>query len=180
MSRLTIKDKEVQRWGNLLPKTNFAGDENIVGIQLADNLYTAHKYYVGKAVDKLFELEDVLEEFRIESAKELKARLQSESQLAKDGYELALENEELTKQLSKAIVPKFEIGQECWYVFNRYQREPIRCVIDRIYYDSDKNCKLRYDTSDSYYGGCKEEHLFATKAEAQAKLDEIRRNGNDS
>lgn len=55
MSRLTIKDKEVERWGNLLPKTNFAGDENIVGIQLA-----------------------------------------------KAGYELALENEELTKQLKQS------------------------------------------------------------------------------
>lgn len=58
--------------------------------------------YTGKAVDKLFDLEEVLEEFGVESAEELKARLQSESQLAKAGYELALENEELTKQLKQS------------------------------------------------------------------------------
>lgn len=124
---------------------------------------------------KLSALEDVLEEFGIESAEGLRVYIKNSKYYNSD---LLKENEELKSQLSKAIVSKFEIGQECWYVFNRYQREPIRCVIDRIYYDSDKNCKLRYDTSDSCYGGyggCKEEHLFPTQAEAQAKLDEIRR-----
>ena len=80
---------------------------------------------------------------------------------------------ELEEQLKNAIVPKFKIGQEVWYAYNKYQKFPFKCVIDKIVYDSSKNYKFRYDTSDEYYICVKEEDLFATKEEAQAKLQEL-------
>ena len=85
--------------------------------------------------------------------------------------ELEKELEELKE---KAIVPRFKLGQEVWYVYNKYQKFPFRCVIDKIVYDSSKNHKFRYDTSGELYIGIKEEDLFATKEEAQEKLKELR------
>ena len=83
---------------------------------------------------------------------------------------------ELAELKEKAIVPKFKIGQEVWHVYNKYQKYPFRCVIDKIVYDSSKNHKFRYDTSGELYVGIKEEDLFATEQEAQAKLKEIQGN----
>ena len=84
--------------------------------------------------------------------------------------------QELAELKEKAIVPKFKIGQEVWHVYNKYQKYPFRCVIDKIVYDSSKNHKFRYDTSGELYVGIKEEDLFATEQEAQAKLKEIQGN----
>lgn len=80
---------------------------------------------------------------------------------------------ELEEKLKNAIVPKFKIGQEVWYAYNKYQKFPFKCVIDKIVYDSSKNYKFRYDTSDEYYICVKEEDLFATEEEAEQKLAEI-------
>lgn len=120
-------------------------------------------------MNKLGRLEDVLEEFGIESAKELKARLQSESQLAKAGYELALENEELTKQLSKAIVPKLKT-QEHIYSFDFNE---IREYIVFAYMDNDRTLCENRDTG--CLEVCNNQFLAKTLEEAQAKLNEIRR-----
>ena len=72
------------------------------------------------------------------------------------------------------IETKFDIGQEVWYVWNKDQRKPFKCVIDRIIYDSSKNCKIRYDTSSEFYIGVREEDLFLTLEEAEQKLKEMR------
>mgnify|MGYP001625055792 CR=1 FL=1 len=76
----------------------------------------------------------------------------------------------------KAILPKFKLGQKVWYVYNKYQKFPFRCVIDKIVYDSSKNYKFRYDTSDELYIGVKEEDLFTTEQEAREKLKEMQGN----
>lgn len=81
--------------------------------------------------------------------------------------------QELAELKEKAIVPRFKLGQEVWYVYNKYQKFPFRCVIDKIVYDSSKNHKFRYDTSGELYIGIKEEDLFATEQEAQEKLKEL-------
>lgn len=131
-----------------------------------------------EANNKLAELEDVLEEFEIKSVQELKARLQSESQLSNDVYRLTLENEELTKQLSKAIVPKFEITHEV-YVIDTLSKNIYKTQISsiRIFdgYEFAYYCKYDSETQERIYLEIDEENVFATKAEAQAKLDEMRR-----
>lgn len=83
---------------------------------------------------------------------------------------------ELAELKENAIVPRFKLGQKVWYVYNKYQKFPFRCVIDKIVYDSSKNHKFRYDTSGELYIGIKEEDLFATEQEAQEKLKEMQGN----
>jgi hypothetical protein len=78
---------------------------------------------------------------------------------------------ELEEQLKNAIVPKFKMGQEVWYVWNKSQLIPFKCKIEKIVYDSSKNYKLKYDSE--HYICMQEQHLFATKEEAQAKLEEL-------
>lgn len=88
-------------------------------------------------------------------------------------FDCKVVEQELAELKEKAIVPKFKLGQKVWYVYNKYQKFPFRCVIDKIVYDSSKNHKFRYDTSGELYIGIKEEDLFATEQEAQEKLKEL-------
>ena len=81
--------------------------------------------------------------------------------------------QELEHLLSNCIEPKFKIGQEVWYVWNKSQRIPFRCIIDKIVYDSSKDYKLKYDSK--HYVCMKEEHLFATEEKAKAKLEELQK-----
>ena len=79
---------------------------------------------------------------------------------------------ELEEQLKNAIVPKFKVGQEVWYVWNKSQVIPFKCKIENIVYDSSKNYKLKYYSE--HYICMQEQHLFPTKEEAQAKLEELK------
>lgn len=81
--------------------------------------------------------------------------------------------EDECRKSDNAICPKFKIGQEVWYVYNKHQRMPFRCVIDKIVYDSSKNYKFRYDTSDEFYICVKEDDLFDNKQEAEKRLLEL-------
>ena len=94
---------------------------------------------------------------------------------------------ELNKQLAelkeKAIVPKFKVGQECYYVYTKSQLRPFNVKIGRITFDTDRKNKIIYDSDfeddDSYfekYYGMKECNLFATEQEAIEKLKEIQGN----
>ena len=83
----------------------------------------------------------------------------------------------LEHRLSNCIEPKFKIGQEVWYVWNKSQRTPFRCIIDNIVYDSSKNYKLKYDSE--HYICIKEEHLYATEEEAKVKLREMQDGNNN-
>ena len=95
------------------------------------------------------------------------------NEFSREIYRLKQREKILEQQLANSIRPKFKIGQEVYYVYNKYQKFPFKCVIDKMVYDSSKNYKFRYDTSDGYYICVKEEELFATYEEAQAKLEEL-------
>lgn len=97
--------------------------------------------------------------------------LDKEFECKKENLKLQQRIAELEEQLKNAIVPKFKIGQEVWYVWNKSQVIPFKCKIEKIVYDSSKNYKLKYDSE--HYICMQEQHLFATKEEAQAKLKEL-------
>lgn len=81
---------------------------------------------------------------------------------------------ELEEQLKNAIVPKFKIGQEVWYIDTRIndfneQRYVIESyIIQEITIFKDG---IRYMDEDGFIY---EEDLFATKEEAQARLLELK------
>ena len=91
--------------------------------------------------------------------------------------------QELAELKEKAIVPKFKVGQECYYVYTKSQLRPFNVKIGRTTFDTDRKNKIMYDSDfeddDSYfekYYGMKECNLFDTEQEAQAKLKEIQGN----
>ena len=81
---------------------------------------------------------------------------------------------ELEEQLKNAIVPKFKIGQEVWWIDTRInsfneQRYIIQSyIIQEITIFKDG---IRYMDDDGFID---EEDLFATKEQAQAKLEELK------
>ena len=85
--------------------------------------------------------------------------------------------QELAELKEKAIVPKFKVRQEVWWIDTRgniYNKQNYK--IDSYLIDS----IVVTDNKFRYYGedGCwlSEEDLFATEEEAQAKLKEIQGN----
>lgn len=150
----------------------------------------------GDAIDRLGELEDVLEKYGIENLEEyisalIEARKFSieESKINfKRHIEETTKREKLEQQLAelkqKAIVPKFEIGQEV-YIINKYYYKKHWCVEkNKIVGIEDK-----IDRKEKYvrwytltYGDIKlgnrykfqEKDIFATKEEAEQKLTEIK------
>ncbi len=134
--------------------------------------------------NKLGQLEDVLEEFGIESVEELRNHLNYKENMAIWEGKLALkkENAELKSKLSKAIVlPDFEKGQEIFVIHNNeivkanFQDFSKWIDADIVYnphttIDDDGFVDVDYDLDMVDY-----KMVFATKEEAQAKLDEIRR-----
>jgi len=85
---------------------------------------------------------------------------------------------ELEEQLKNAIVPKFKIGQEI-YTFNKYQDCVYTLYLISIHieqYETTEFNNLVYRArrlKDGFIGGYLEEEIFATKEEAQAKLQEL-------
>lgn len=71
---------------------------------------------------------------------------------------------ELEEQLKNAIVPKFKIGQEVWYISDT--NKVFSFKINNI-----GGLNFRYYDDDGFW--LHEEELFATKKEAQAKLEEL-------
>ena len=82
---------------------------------------------------------------------------------------------ELEEQLKNAIVPKFKIGHEVWWVdtrvnsFNEQRYRIESYLIDSIVITKEQ---FRYYGDDGSWLGDNE--LFATKEEAQAKLEELK------
>ena len=77
---------------------------------------------------------------------------------------------ELEEQLKNAIVPKFKIGQEVWYVEDKFTMESGEILEIQIWDLKKDNIVYVIE-----YGGnvwC-ESAIFATKEEAQAKLKEL-------
>lgn len=117
------------------------GNTQASEIQFGTTDYTAKKYVVGSAINKLGELEDVLEKYGIESAEELKR---------------------------KAIIPKFQVGQEIWYIFGNEIRSMVVSTIEAtknlICYHNFKGDVVQWELN-----------CFATKEEVEKKLAKIRR-----
>lgn len=129
--------------------------------------------YIKEIEDKLGELEDMLEKYGIESAEELDLILQGLEKVHQENADL---KNELAELKQKAIVPKFEIGQEVWAI-NVYRKGCIdNFIIQEIGYC--KRYGLYYKTNMGinlyeYYFD-----IFTTCEEAEQKLAEIRRETN--
>lgn len=138
----------------------------------------------GNAIDRLAELEDVLEKYGIESVGHLEGILTVNRTITlidiKNKEILQLENANLKSELAelkqKAIMPKFKVGQEVWWInsFNepRYRIESY--LIDSIVITNEQ---FRYYGDDGLWFGDNE--LFATKEEAEQKLAEIKGEKNE-
>lgn len=80
----------------------------------------------------------------------------------------------LEEKLSNAIIPKFKIGQEVWWIdtrlnsFNEQKYIIQSYIIQEIVIFKDG---VRYMDDDGFI---EEEDLFATEEEAQAKLEELK------
>lgn len=161
--------------------------------------------YIKELEEKLGELEDVLEKYGIESVEELEDYLtpklfchaklsenldelkkycQCESIIHIDTCEPQIElitdkvkdlEQELAELKQKAIVPKFKIGQEVWWIdtrvnsFNEQRYRIESYLIDSIVITKEQ---FRYYGDDGLWLGDNE--LFATKEEAEQKLAEIK------
>lgn len=78
---------------------------------------------------------------------------------------------ELEEQLKNAIVPKFKIGQEVWYI-DRYGVQ--KDIIVSFTYFSIEN-EILYKMHDEIIDH-REKYIFATKEEAEAKLKDLQEN----
>lgn len=81
---------------------------------------------------------------------------------------------ELEEQLKNAIVPKFKIGQEVWFIDTRVNDFNEHKYIIQYF----EIQAIRFDNFDFEYEDCwgdivVQNDLFATKEEAQAKLKEL-------
>lgn len=87
---------------------------------------------------------------------------------------------ELEEQLKNAIVPKFKIGQNIFFIDNEYQIT--QGVVNIILTGQDafeKWCKYSIDLGQEYEDDIRcvdiyEEEIFTTKEEALAKLEELK------
>ena len=77
--RLTQKNEFFEY---VLPCHNVVGDNQATEISLGETEYTCKKYIIGEAIKKLGELEDVLEEFELASAEDLRNHLNFQDNMA--------------------------------------------------------------------------------------------------
>lgn len=139
----------------------------------------------GNAIDRLAELEDVLESWHIENLEELKTRLHDCQvyHFQNNSNETLIHNlkNKLAELKQKAIVPKFKVGQEIWETtpLMSWKVKRIEChkfdggngdVVMEIY-------RLGHNMTDDY--NCcimpvDNDRFFATKEEAEQKLAEIK------
>ena len=87
---------------------------------------------------------------------------------------------ELEEQLRNAIVPKFKIGQEVWFIYDENDDFDYTILNKKVMaytYSSYDGDYFEYAMSDDgtqytiWYGYIR--HVFATKEEAEAKLKEL-------
>lgn len=145
-----------------------------------------HIKVTGEPIDKLGELEDVLEEFELTSAEDLRNHLNFKDNMAIWEGKLELKNkiadleQELAELKQNAIVPKYKVGQEIWDKYlmawkikrvetHQFDRGNGNAAIIEIY-------RLGHDGNDDY--SCfilpdDNDIIFATKEEAEHKLSEI-------
>lgn len=122
--------------------------------------------------NKLGQLEDLMEKYSVEDLNALEMILDGNAKIKNNVMnsidKLKKENQKLKNQLKNAIVPKFKVGQEVWFV-----------DCGKVKYDHIITIKITdkgivYFTKYHNYN----ENLFASKEEAEKKLEEIRNEGN--
>ena len=166
--RLTQKNEYFEY---VLPEQNVMGDNQASEISLGETEYTCKKYIIGEAINKLGELEDILESWHIESLEELKTRLHDCQvyHLENNSNETLIHNlkNELAELKQKAIVPKYKTGDKVYGIIDTWAYTDVRPVEIR-------GTHLLYEVWDGE--DTTKQHstrIFATKEEAQAKLKEL-------
>ena len=134
--------------------------------------YVVKENKFGKAINKLGELEDVLEKFNIGYTAQLDSILTNTLIDIENKEILELENANLKSELAelkqKAIVPKFE-RQSHIYGF-AYGRIKPYVVIAYL----DNTITLCEDVQSNTFEFCNNAYLVETKEEAEQKLAEIK------
>ena len=80
------------------------------------------------------------------------------------------------------IKTKYNVGDECYFVYHEGQSQPFLVKIGRIIFDSERNYdKITYDSDFNddderfnRYSAMSENDLFATKEDAEKKLKEMK------
>lgn len=162
----------------------------------------------GKAIDRLAELEDILEKYGIENLEDLELRLediehyayQANKQLidilTKYGIEnldildlnlqtiknINIQNANLRNELAelkqKAIVQKFKIGQDVFIILDAVIKETNINSIT-IFAGNELSYYCKYVNNEKMYLELDEEEIFATREEAGQKLAETKGEKDD-
>lgn len=98
-------------------------------------------------------------------------KLKLNDEISKEIEKLKRKNERLKLIEKLCAVPKFKIGQEVWYVYDKLQNVPFKFIV-KGYYHCDISNSFIY-VSDDYITF--EKYLFATKEEAELKLKEFQK-----
>lgn len=80
---------------------------------------------------------------------------------------------ELEEQLKNAIVPKFEIGQEVFVIIRNVVRKTSINSF-RVFESNELSYYCKYVDGERMYLEFDENELFATKEEAESKLEELK------
>ena len=127
--------------------------------------YVVKENKFGNAINKLGELEDIMEKYNIEYPNMLDFYLQTINNLNIQNDNLRTELAELKQ---KAIVPKFKIGDKVYAIIDTFAYTDVFPVEIR-------DAHLLYEVWDGQ--DTTKQHftrIFATKAEAEQKLAEIK------
>lgn len=157
-------------------------------------LDTNESVFVGNAIDRLAELEDVLEKWHIENLEGYIAALIELKNIAieekktqfKRYIEEVTKREKLEQELAelkqKAIVPKFRTYQSIFYITQYYtstKGNPEYDIISDKYYVAENENEIilgwnyAKDFNQRKYYYVRKDWVFATKEEAEQKLAEI-------
>lgn len=153
-------DNKYQAYVELADNTDRFGCPDHSFFKLIENRNDDKLYLIAEARDGLLETE---KDQRIaELEKDLEFTTKTANELIEIKHKL---EQELAELKEKAIVPKFNVGQEVWHFITG---KPIKDIIVR-------NDLFQYELSALKFG-MYEDYLFATEQEAQAKLKEIQGN----
>lgn len=144
----------------------------------------------GNAIDRLAELEDVLEEFELTSAEDLRNYLNFQDNMGTIWEsKLDLKNkiaeleQELAELKQKVIVPKFRTYQPIFFITQYYtstKGNPEYDIISDKYYVAENENEIilgwnyAKDFNQRRYYYVRKDWVFATKEEAEKKLAEIK------
>lgn len=140
--------------------------------------------------NKLGELEDVLEKYKIENLEEyisalnearnfaIKERNAVFSKYIKETIKTEELETELTELKQKAIVPKFQANQEIWY-YHIGKNKIYSGIIEDIQWRPVNGMYYRIPNLQRDYYWIREDELFATREDAEQKLIEIKGGGKD-